>query len=35
MSNIFIGLKNDLLGCFRIKEIEAMTMKQVGRREEE
>ena len=25
----FIGLKKDLFGCFRIEEIETMTMKQV------
>ena len=35
MSNIFITLKNDLFGCFKIEEIVTMTMKQVGGREEE
>ena len=27
--NIFIGLKKDLFGCFRIKENMAMTMKHI------
>jgi hypothetical protein len=27
--NIFIGLKKDMFGCFRIQENETKTMKQV------